>query len=296
MEEDQELQNPFPSPPSHYVNYTYHNLQLLSLFKSRLEESNESLDDVDIVRKQHELLASEKDVPDWPLTQLEKPRVDWILDEGEYTVFGETWPTTERIASLGQLGGTQLYPEDPTVDRRPALQSVLSTLLFTYSNFLSSVIAPPVPPNEDRKPDWDDLLNWMRIMGQNLIGAANDLRPVQARANLEAMMTRQLELRQEETKAIHTTCDSLETKLMELKKSVETSISASESDASHKKGNVLSNANAMDVDASFGSTTLLGTPKLNGISIGMTEGSSQKPDSEVTEADMLRWAEEAEIG
>jgi len=92
MEEDQELQNPFPSPPSHYTNYTSHNLHLLSLFKTRLEEVNESTEDADVVRKQHELLADEKDVPDWPLTQLEKPRVDWILDEGEYSVFGETWP------------------------------------------------------------------------------------------------------------------------------------------------------------------------------------------------------------
>lgn len=88
-----------------------------------------------------------------------------------------------------------MYPEDPTVgefckfllahfilygaDRRPALQSILSTLLHTYSNFLSSIIAPPVPPNQDAPPDWERLLDWMRIMGQNIIGAANDLRPVQ---------------------------------------------------------------------------------------------------------------------
>ena len=39
MEEDEaELRNPFPAPPSHYNNYTSHNLALLSLFKERAEE------------------------------------------------------------------------------------------------------------------------------------------------------------------------------------------------------------------------------------------------------------------
>jgi hypothetical protein len=35
------------------------------------------------------------------------------------------------------------------------------------------------------------------------MAAANDLRPVQARSNLEMMMRRQLELRREETNTLH---------------------------------------------------------------------------------------------
>ncbi|KAF8516531.1 mediator complex, subunit Med7 [Hysterangium stoloniferum] len=219
MEEDQELQNPFPSPPSHYNNYTSQNLALISLLKSRLEESEQKLEDFDdaaLVAKQHELLPNEN-LPEWPLAQLNKPRVDWILEEGVYNAFGDTWFTNERMPSLEEQGGTQLYPSDPTVDRRPALKSVLSTLLFTYSSFLSSIIAPPPPLGSDVPPDWHRLLEWMRIMGQNIMGAANDLRPVQARANLEAMMTRQLELRRDETKSIHAKCDALEAKLAELR-------------------------------------------------------------------------------
>jgi mediator of RNA polymerase II transcription subunit 7 len=40
-------------------------------------------------------------------------------------------------------------------------------------------------------------------MAQNIMAAANDLRPVQARVTLELMMKRQLELRKEETTALH---------------------------------------------------------------------------------------------
>ena len=87
LEEDQEaeLRNPFPSPPSHYQNYSSHKLNLLSLLKERQNEENK-------YTSQQELLKDQEDVPDWPLTQLEKPRVDWIVEDGSYTVFGDTWP------------------------------------------------------------------------------------------------------------------------------------------------------------------------------------------------------------
>lgn len=85
-EEETELRNPFPSPPSHYSNYTSHNLKLLDLLHER------QADDIsDTQSDQKQVLADQIDVPDWPLTQLEKPRVDWILEEGHYNVFGDTW-------------------------------------------------------------------------------------------------------------------------------------------------------------------------------------------------------------
>ena len=84
-EEEAELRNPFPSPPSHYANYTTHNIDLLKLLKDRTDEEDSSH------INQHEVLSDQTDVPDWPLTQLEKPRADWILEEGHYTVFGDTW-------------------------------------------------------------------------------------------------------------------------------------------------------------------------------------------------------------
>ena len=84
-EQEAELRNPFPSPPSHYTNYTSHNLKLLSLLKERAEGQ-------DAARStQNDILSDQTDVPDWPLISLEKPRVDWICEEGHYNVFGDTW-------------------------------------------------------------------------------------------------------------------------------------------------------------------------------------------------------------
>jgi len=211
-EEETELRNPFPSPPSHYSNYTSHNLKLLELLRERETEEIS-----DAQRDQKDVLADESEVPDWPLTQLEKPRVDWILEEGHYGVFGDTWFVKETIPSLGELGGHQLYPADPTVDRRPALLSILRSLLSSYSSLLKSLLAPPPSALSPEPPEWQAHIEWMTVMAQNIMSAANDLRPVQARYNLEAMMKRQLELRKQETATIHSKCDELQQKLQALK-------------------------------------------------------------------------------
>lgn len=93
-EEDVTLANPFPSPPSHYAKYTAHNLRLLALIRERSRvSSGEPIE----VPEQQKALSDQQDVPEWQLTQLEKPRVDWIRDEGYYTVFGQTWKVGCRL-------------------------------------------------------------------------------------------------------------------------------------------------------------------------------------------------------
>ncbi|KAK7059171.1 hypothetical protein VNI00_001798 [Paramarasmius palmivorus] len=214
-EEEAELRNPFPSPPSHYTKYTTHNLNLLALLKERAEDP--------VTVNQHQVLSDQSDVPEWPLVSLEKPRVDWILEEEEpyYDVFGDRWYVKDRIPSLAELGGNQLYPADPNADRRPALQSILRSMLVTYSSLTSALLAPPPTTSSTTPPEWQRNVEWITVLAQNLMAAANDLRPVQARVHLEHMMKRQLDLRREETTALHTKCDALEAKLTELRASVE---------------------------------------------------------------------------
>ncbi|KAI0308293.1 MED7 protein-domain-containing protein [Multifurca ochricompacta] len=209
-EQEAELRNPFPSPPSHYTSYTTHNLKLLSLLNERTNGQNTS------EQIQKDILSDQVDVPEWPLTSLEKPRVDWIQEEGYYNVFGDTWFLKETIPSLGEVGGHQLYPEDPAADRRPSLLSILKSMLVTYSSFLGALLAPS-SATSTAPPEWHRQVEWITILAQNVMAAANDLRPVQARASLELMMKRQLELRKEETKAIHERCDSLEAQLSQLR-------------------------------------------------------------------------------
>ncbi|KAF7303208.1 Mediator of RNA polymerase II transcription subunit 7 [Mycena kentingensis (nom. inval.)] len=208
---DGQLQSPFPSPPSHFNKYTTHNLSLLQLLNERQPSRPDD--------SQHQILSDQSDVPDWALTQLEKPRIDWILEEPDayYDVYGDRWFVKEKIPSLAELGGRQLYPENPSVDRRPALLSILRSLLVTYSSLTSSVLAPPPTMTSTEKPEWLEHVEWITLLAQNLMAAANDLRPVQARGNLELMMQRQLQLRRDETRTLHEKCDVLDAKLKELR-------------------------------------------------------------------------------
>jgi mediator of RNA polymerase II transcription subunit 7 len=112
-EEEAELRNPFPSPPSHYTNYTSHNLELLRLLRERAGD-----DDLSQIN-QHEVLSDQTDVPDFPLVQLERPRVDWILEEGHYTVFGDTWFVREFIRYTLRVDLRVIAGErDNTISRR----------------------------------------------------------------------------------------------------------------------------------------------------------------------------------
>jgi len=211
--EDSELRNPFPSPPSAYKNYTSHNMRLLTLLNARHDPDSVP------AQAQEEVLADQKNVPSFDLHTLEPPRVDWVLEEGHYSVFGESWMTSDRIQTLKEAGGTQLFPEDPSIDRRPALQAILRTLLASYTNLLSAVVQPPLTTSDwkaNREPEWTRHSNWIYVMGQNIMAAANEMRPAQARANVEGLLRRQLELRREETKKLHERCDSLEQTLAAL--------------------------------------------------------------------------------
>lgn len=101
----------------------------------------------------------------------------------------------ERIPSLEELGGNQVYPSDPTLgtdfplhigptenlpDRRPALQAILRSMLVSYSALMGSILVSP-PINPIVPPEWRRHVEWITVLSQNLMAAANDLRPVQVR-------------------------------------------------------------------------------------------------------------------
>lgn len=67
------------------------------------------------------------------------------------------------------------------LDRRPALLSVLRSLLVTFSALTASLLAPPPSASSTAPPEWQRHVEWITVMSQNIMAAANDLRPVQVR-------------------------------------------------------------------------------------------------------------------
>jgi mediator of RNA polymerase II transcription subunit 7 len=99
--------------------------------------------------------------------------------------------------------------------------TILRSILRTYSTLTTSLLAPPPTVTSTTAPDWEQHVEWITVLAQNIMAAANDLRPVQARGNLELMMKQQLALRKEETKTLHAKCDALESRLSELRASTQ---------------------------------------------------------------------------
>jgi len=52
-------------------------------------------------------------------------------------------------------------------------------MLVTYSNLTDTMLAPPPLPSSAATPEWQRHIEWITILAQNLMAAANDLRPVQ---------------------------------------------------------------------------------------------------------------------
>ena len=93
----EEIVNPFPSPPSHYRHYTEHNLKLLDLLRAR---TSTNVHDAILPETQQQTLSDQNQVPPWDLAILEKPRADWIIEQGGYETFGDFWPVWATQSSI----------------------------------------------------------------------------------------------------------------------------------------------------------------------------------------------------
>ncbi|BGP27531.1 mediator of RNA polymerase II transcription subunit 7 [Rhodotorula toruloides] len=196
----------FPGPPAFYHRYTSANLAL-------------------------PLDATISEVPGEPRpfqrSEMEPPNVDWIVQEGNYSVFGETWPVDEKVPTLEEMGVQEMF--DRTADRKQSLQTLLRALLLTYTQLLDALLAPPpslahpLPPLPDGRPaptDSERLSEHMRLIAINMHYLVNELRPVQARETLKAMMRAQIDLRRAKTAAIKQKCVEIQTTLASLRTSI----------------------------------------------------------------------------
>ena len=79
----------FPSPAHYYKRYTNVNLAL------PLEST------ICVVGDEHSSVVTR--------AELEPPRVDWIIQGGSYSVFGDTWPVEEVLPTLQEQGVKEMF-------------------------------------------------------------------------------------------------------------------------------------------------------------------------------------------
>ncbi|CDS01058.1 related to MED7-member of RNA Polymerase II transcriptional regulation mediator complex [Sporisorium scitamineum] len=266
----------FPPPPQVYKKFTKRNLRYLEVLNShkvadgepsweqltaeqRLERQNDILrqhrsssrtnaqqqdEDINMASVEEDTGATTvDDLPDFDLkAELEPPNVDWIEEDGGYTVFGQLWPIPDTAPTLEQLGIPVLYPLEGT-NRKELLLALLRTLLQTYRKIIADLLKPaqpydvwvPAVPDPNLTPEqqqqqmatnpgfWTqsteakDRLKHMQNVVVNMQFLINELRPVQAKETLKLIMQMQLERRQQETRLIRERCASMHSRVQELK-------------------------------------------------------------------------------
>ncbi|KZO99307.1 hypothetical protein CALVIDRAFT_595931 [Calocera viscosa TUFC12733] len=201
MEETLEVGATFPAPPRFYTRYTARNLELFENLKADGPDT----------------LVGAQDLPEWDLHELEPPRADWIVEEGGYQSFGDVFPIPSREPTLEEVGLVQLY--DPNArDRRPALHSLLRTLLHSYHTMLTALLSGPqldIASMEDG-PVFK-YTEWMMAAALNMMHSVNGLRGMQARVMLEGLMRARVEERRRKVAEVRQKCKSLRDDLARLR-------------------------------------------------------------------------------
>lgn len=141
----------------------------------------------------------------------EPPNVDWIVQDGSYTVFGETWPVEELTPRLHEMGVPEMFDPTDAADRLESLQSLLRTLILTYLQLVDALLTPPpslAQPEPALPTDPERLTEHMRLICINMHYLVNELRPVQVRAHSPCrlkwgppLLTRRRSLAQNQTKS-----------------------------------------------------------------------------------------------
>lgn len=92
QQETLEVGSTFPAPPNYFKYFTNSNLQVLNDIPHDLPNdflSYQSFIKNNVVEYDHQSLEN-VDLR----KVLNKPRLDWIEDDGYYTVFGDYWPVS----------------------------------------------------------------------------------------------------------------------------------------------------------------------------------------------------------
>lgn len=80
-----EVGSTFPAPPSYFKHFTQQNLDLVESVPTDISPTTEAF-------QQWYKETCDDEVSVDLRSALSKPRVDWIVEDGYYSAYGEVWP------------------------------------------------------------------------------------------------------------------------------------------------------------------------------------------------------------
>ncbi|RSH92055.1 Mediator of RNA polymerase II transcription subunit 7 [Saitozyma podzolica] len=150
---------------------------------------------------------------------LDKPRADWVSEEGRWMSFGEIYTTEPKIPTAESIGLPRFVDpdEEPQTSFPPLLHSFLHTLLLLLDVLTNTARIPGELEEKGWAHEGDQYIQHMTNLAATLMVSANQLRGVQAEATLVLLMERQLAIRREQTAALQDKCKAIASRLKELK-------------------------------------------------------------------------------
>ncbi|ORX37357.1 hypothetical protein BD324DRAFT_444141 [Kockovaella imperatae] len=176
MADASELANTlFPPPPPFYKEFTDANLARYA--ELRGEPSGTSKN-----RASSPISADTPELRDLE-SKLERPRADWIVEEGRWMCFGQQYDVEPRIPSLEQIGLTRWI--DPNEPPHTSLPPLLHSFLHTFLLLLDTLTNTARIPGELEEKGWqhegDQYIQHMSNLAATMMVASNQLRDVQVR-------------------------------------------------------------------------------------------------------------------
>ncbi|OCF42125.1 hypothetical protein I317_04096 [Kwoniella heveanensis CBS 569] len=206
----------FPPPPPYFQAYTQANLDryeeltgrpLLSSGKGKEKATvdNAQFDNHDdTVHRDTEAGSSESEEGKALREKLEKPRADWIEEDGRWMCFGQMYTTEPIIPTADSIGLPPLL--DPALPPQESLPPLLHSFLHTLLLLLDALTNSARTPDELFHAGWahegDQYIQHLTNLSANMMVASNQLRGVQSEATLVMMMEKELEERKKQTEVL----------------------------------------------------------------------------------------------
>ncbi|ORY29375.1 mediator complex, subunit Med7 [Naematelia encephala] len=204
----------FPPPPLYYKAFTDEKVsryaEASGTNKGKESEAGES----------EEEETEEREVLPVSLSdELEKPRVDWVREEGRWMCFGQQQSIIPHIPTTSEIGLTPMINPDehPQTSLPPLLHSFLHTLLRLIERLTETARIPGELEEKGWAHEGDQFIQHLSNLAATMMISVNQLRGYQAESTLVMLMEKQLQARREQTTELKSKCATIAATLKALR-------------------------------------------------------------------------------
>ncbi|KAK6905948.1 hypothetical protein I204_05895 [Kwoniella mangroviensis CBS 8886] len=207
----------FPPPPAYWQSFTETNIQRYesltgtSFFDNQGDEVKQDIN-LDLGEDERKELEELK-------IRLNKPRNDWVEEDGRWMSFGTLFNIKPTIPSVKDIGLPPLFQSTTTPEE--SLPNLLSSFLHTILLLLDVLTTSARTPDELMHAGWahegDQYIQHLSNLAASMMIHSNSLRQMQSESTLILMMEKEREERRTQTEMLRRKCREISTNIRRLK-------------------------------------------------------------------------------